>query len=269
MRARWFAAMALVAGCKKAPASSGSEPEPRKADPVVVAKPAAVDAGVVVAVDATPVDCSEVGKLTGELQRAFAAMEPFGIYERARDGMPRVPAACRDATFYVDVAILLEPPRPSALAIDGVSFASRGQALAEAAKAPLDLFALRWLAFYGAIDHEVALPAGACAFADTQSDAERAAYVCGHEALSAGDGAEAARRFDAMTEAFAYADVPLRRAQAALLTGDRKTAAKLAKQAMALDSEGAARGRAYEYDRQAIVAEAKRVLEEANRKVKP
>ncbi|HUH01660.1 MAG TPA: hypothetical protein VML75_06670 [Kofleriaceae bacterium] len=240
-------ALLIVGACGRRDPQPAGMPE---AAPMASAQSAPADAApaaapVVIADAAPPPDCDRLRLgLAGLVGRAMHAANGAPFLERAIVAWRETPAPCRDASWHLAAANLLRWGAHDLQADGGVAFAAASDALTaglHADRGDRDLFVL--IAFMSALGGEPELPADACTavaaappvLGPPYESADRAAYVCGHAALRAGDHAAAIEHFGSIEMATRYADLPLRQAQAHACTGKTSAARRFARTAAKLE----------------------------------
>jgi hypothetical protein len=198
--------------------------------------------------------------------------------DRAIVAWRAMPPPCRDASWHLAAAHLLRWGAHDLRADGGGAFAAAADALTaglHADRADRDLFVL--VAFMSALGSEPDLPADACTavaaappvLGPPYESADRAAYVCGHAALRAGDHATAIEHFESIKLSTRYADLPLRQAQAHACTGKSSAARRFARKARKLEHLRAEIFGAVPREHELLVSEAKTRDTRAGRCPKP
>jgi hypothetical protein len=261
-------AMLLAAGCGR------TDPQPTRsseAAPMAVAPALVSDAAPVVAaplIDAAPPpDCAALGRgLAGLVGRAMHAANGAVHLSRATQMWQTTPPACRDAGWHLAAAHLLRWGASELAAADGTRFDDAPSALAAGLNsAAPDRDLLVMIAFTSALGADPLLPADACAsvtaappaLGPAYESADRAAYVCGHAALRAGEYARAAEHFAAIEMATRYPDLALRQVVANACAGKTAVARKFARPARSLEPLRAEIFGAIPSEHAALVADAK------------
>lgn len=228
----------------------------------------AIDAAVAALVfdAAPPPDCDALRLgLAGLVGRAMHAANGTPYLERAIPAWQAMPAPCRDASWHFAAANLLRWGAHE-LRADSVTFRAAADALAAGLRADRgdrDLFVL--VAFLSALGGDPELPDDACTavaaappvLGPPYESADRAAYVCGHAALRAGDHAGAIERFAAIQLKDRYADLALRQAHAHACTGKTSAARRFARKASKLEHLRAEIFGAIPREHELLVGEAK------------